>query len=160
MASPSVTAASSGFTPYGVNCYSNNVVGSALQCSSTNEMPGQNHQQVMLQGYLIQHGANTTNPNNIFVSSSVDPSTTTSYQNHCHRLPQHHAYDDVNALVGSVGSSFSLSGSNTPPVVAPAGHLLQDPVMHIGPGSPSVWNDEEYPPPSIWDDEDPFLFDF
>jgi len=160
MASPSVTAASSGFTPYGVNCYSNNVVGSALQCSSTNEMPGQNHQQVMLQGYLIQHGANTTNPNNIFVSSSVDPSTTTSYQNHCHRLPQHHAYDDVNALVGSVGSSFSLSGSNTPPVVAPAGHLLQDPVMHIGPGSPSAWNDEEYPPPSIWDDEDPFLFDF
>ncbi|KAJ6772594.1 ETHYLENE-RESPONSIVE TRANSCRIPTION FACTOR ABI4 [Salix koriyanagi] len=157
IASPAVTAASSGFTPYEVNCFSNNVVGSALQCASTNEIPGQNQPQVMLQRYLIQHGANTTNPDNIFVSSSV--ATTTSYQNHCNRLPQHHAYDDVNALVGSVGSGFSLSGSNTP-VVAPVGHPLQDPAMYAGPGSPSVWNDDEYPPPSIWDDEDPFLFDF
>ncbi|KAJ6720599.1 ETHYLENE-RESPONSIVE TRANSCRIPTION FACTOR ABI4 [Salix viminalis] len=157
MASPAVTTASSGFTPYEVNCLSNNVVGSALQCASTNEMPGQNQQQVMLQRYLIQHGANTTNPDDIFVSSSV--ATTTSYQNHCNRLPQHHAYDDVNALVGSVGSGFSLSGCNTP-VVAPVGHPLQDPAMYGGPGSPSVWNDDEYPPPSIWDDEDPFLFDF
>ncbi|KAJ6357530.1 hypothetical protein OIU78_005390 [Salix suchowensis] len=116
IASPAVTAASSGFTPYEVNCFSNNVVGSALQCASTNEMPGQNQ-------------------------------------------PQHHAYDDVNALLGSVGSGFSLSGSNTP-AVAPVGHPLQDPAMYAGPGSPSVWNDDEYPPPSIWDDEDPFLFDF
>ncbi|KAJ6432490.1 hypothetical protein OIU84_019681 [Salix udensis] len=158
MASPAVTAASPGFTPYEVNCLSNNVDGSALQCASTNEMPGQNQQQVLLQRYLIQHGANTTNPDNIFVSSSV--ATTTSYQNHCNRLPQHHAYDDVNALVGSVGSGFSLSGSNSTPVVAPVGHPLQDPAMYAGPGSPSVWNDDEYPPPSIWDDEDPFLFDF
>ncbi|KAJ6311928.1 hypothetical protein OIU77_013639 [Salix suchowensis] len=135
IASPAVTAASSGFTPY----------------------EGKINRKLCYKRYLIQHGANTTNPDNIFVSSSV--ATTTSYQNHCNRLPQHHAYDDVNALLGSVGSGFSLSGSNTP-AVAPVGHPLQDPAMYAGPGSPSVWNDDEYPPPSIWDDEDPFLFDF
>ncbi|CAK7325893.1 unnamed protein product [Dovyalis caffra] len=164
MASPSVTtavtAASSGFTPFGVNCHSNNVVGSALQCPSTNDLLLQNHQQVMLQRYINQYGANTNNAHNIHVSSSVATTTTSSYQNHSHRQPQHQPYDDVSSLVGSVGSSFSPSGSNIPPVVAPAGHLMQDPVMHVGPGSPSVWNDDEYAPPGIWDDEDPFLFDF
>jgi len=158
MASPSVTAASSGFTPPGVNYHSNNVAGSALPCLSNNDMLIQNHQQVMLQRYLNQYGANTSNPNNIFDSSSVATSTTPSYHSHC--LPQHHACDDVSSLVGSVGSSFSLSGRNTQPIVAPVGHL-QDPAMHVGAGSPSVWNDhDEYPPPTIWDDEDPFLFDF
>ena len=157
MASPSVTAASSGFTPPGVNYHSNNVAGSALPCLSNNDMLIQNHQQVMLQRYLNQYGANTSNPNNIFDSSSVATSTTPSYHSHC--LPQHHACNDVSSLVGSVGSSFSLSGRNTQPIVAPVGHL-QDPAMHVGAGSPSVWNDDEYPPPTIWDDEDPFLFDF
>ena len=159
MASPSVTAASSGSTPPGVNYHSNNVAGSALPCLSTNDMLIQNHQQVILQRYLNQYEANTSNPNNLFDSSSVATPTTPSYQNHSHCLPQHHACDDVSSLVGSVGSSFSLSGRNTQPIVAPVGHL-QDPVMHVGAGSPSVWNDDEYPPPSIWDDEDPFLFDF
>ncbi|KAG6765470.1 hypothetical protein POTOM_029513 [Populus tomentosa] len=159
MASPSVTAASSGFTPPGVNYHSNNVAGSGLPCLSTSDMLIQNHQQVILQRYLNQYGANTSNPDNIFDSSGVATPTTPSYQNHSHCLPQHHACDDVSSLMGSVGSSFSLSGWNTQPIVAPVGHL-QDPVMHVGAGSPSVWNDDEYPPPSIWDDEDPFLFDF
>ncbi|KAF9676950.1 hypothetical protein SADUNF_Sadunf08G0056600 [Salix dunnii] len=159
MVSPSVTAASSGFTPPRVSYHSNNVAGSALPCPSSNDMLIQNHQQVMLQRYLNQYGANTRNHNNIFDSSSVATSTTPSYQNHSHRQPQHHACDDVNSLLGSVCSSFFLSGGNSQPIVAPEGHL-KDPVRNVGAGSPSVWHDDEYPPPSIWDDEDPFLFDF
>ncbi|KAJ6317813.1 hypothetical protein OIU76_013372 [Salix suchowensis] len=155
-----VSAASSGLTPPRVSYHSNNVAGSAIPCPSTNDLLIQSHQQVMLQRYLNQYGANTSNPINIFDSSSVATSTTPSYQNHSHRQPQHHACDDASSLLGSVCSSFFLSGGSSQPIAAPEGYLHQDPVRNVGAGSPSVWHDDEYPPPSIWDDEDPFLFDF
>ncbi|KAJ6322606.1 hypothetical protein OIU77_012444 [Salix suchowensis] len=153
-------SASSGLTPPRVSYHSNNVAGSAIPCPSTNDLLIQSHQQVMLQRYLNQYGANTSNPINIFDSSSVATSTTPSYQNHSHRQPQHHACDDASSLLGSVCSSFFLSGGSSQPIAAPEGYLHQDPVRNVGAGSPSVWHDDEYPPPSIWDDEDPFLFDF
>ncbi|KAG5239980.1 GLUCOSE INSENSITIVE family protein [Salix suchowensis] len=155
-----VSVASSGLTPPRVSYHSNNVAGSAIPCPSTNDLLIQSHQQVMLQRYLNQYGANTSNPINIFDSSSVATSTTPSYQNHSHRQPQHHACDDASSLLGSVCSSFFLSGGSSQPIAAPEGYLHQDPVRNVGAGSPSVWRDDEYPPPSIWDDEDPFLFDF
>ena len=66
-------------------------------------------------------------------------------------------YDDINSLVGSMGSTLSLT---TQAAVAPP---APDPITTVGPGSPSVWpltNDEEYPPTGLWDYGDPFLFDF
>ncbi|MBA0780973.1 hypothetical protein Gotri_005011 [Gossypium trilobum] len=95
----------------------------------------------------------------------VDPTvTTTSYMNNPNpqQVQQHDQqgalYDDVNSLVGSVGSSLSLSGQTS---VAP---VVSDPGLTVGPGSPSIWpltTDDEYPPPFIWDYMDPnFIFDF
>ncbi|XP_023732087.3 ethylene-responsive transcription factor ABI4 [Lactuca sativa] len=70
--------------------------------------------------------------------------------------------EEINSLVGSVGSSLSLV-SNSPPTMM-AGTSVSDPTSVAGgnPSSPSLWaatNDDEYPPPSIWDYGDP-SFDF
>ncbi|XP_071735138.1 ethylene-responsive transcription factor ABI4-like [Rutidosis leptorrhynchoides] len=71
--------------------------------------------------------------------------------------------EEVNSLVGSVGSSLSLVSNSSPTMVA--GDSVSDPTVAAGggePSSPSLWsltNDDEYPPPSIWDYGDP-SFDF
>ncbi|XWS56761.1 hypothetical protein CRYUN_Cryun09bG0113100 [Craigia yunnanensis] len=92
-----------------------------------------------------------------------EPTGTTSYSNPNHQqVQQHHhqgsLYEDINSLVGSVGSSLSFS-AQTP--VAPA---VPDPGLTVGPGYPSLWpltNDDENPPACIWDYGDPnFFFDF
>ncbi|KAK9019172.1 hypothetical protein V6N11_053700 [Hibiscus sabdariffa] len=102
------------------------------------------------------------------VVNPSDPTGTTSYTTniaHPQQL-QHHdhheqasLYEDVNSLVGSLGSSLSLSGHTS---VAPVG---PDPCLTVGPVSPSICpltNDiDEYPPPFIWDYMDPnFILDF
>ncbi|XWS65823.1 hypothetical protein CRYUN_Cryun05aG0146800 [Craigia yunnanensis] len=92
-----------------------------------------------------------------------DPMKTTSYSNpNPQQVQQHHhqgsLYEDINSLVGSVGSSLSLS-AQTP--VAPA---VPDPGLTVALGPPSVWpltNDDEPPPACIWDYGDPnSFFDF
>ncbi|KAB1217638.1 Ethylene-responsive transcription factor ABI4 [Morella rubra] len=113
----------------------------------------QNPQQV-LQQYQYHQPCDWT------IGDGIDrTTTTTSYPNPYHQ-PQHQSYlcNDINSLVGSVGSSFSQT---TQPVVA---SVSSDPVGAVGPGSPSIWpltNDEDYTP-SLWDYVygDPFLFDF
>lgn len=71
--------------------------------------------------------------------------------------------DEINALVGSVGSSLSLVSNSSPPMRI--GEAVSDPtVVGAAPMSPSLWSsytdvDDEYPPPSIWDYGDP-SFDF
>lgn len=96
------------------------------------------------------------------VSVESDPATTYPNPNHQHQQNQHHPYqqnclyDEINSLVGSVGSSLSLSPQ---PGVALA---PQDQAFSVGFGSPSLWplnHEDEYPPSSIWDYGDPF-FDF
>ncbi|XVE99799.1 hypothetical protein REPUB_Repub03eG0232100 [Reevesia pubescens] len=111
---------------------------------------------------IMQH----TEPSLVF-NTGNDPTgtTTTSYSNlnlqqvqHQQQQHQSSLYEDINSLVGSVGSSLSLSAQTS---VAPA---VPDPSLTVGPGSPSVWpstNDDEYPPACIWDYGDPnFFFDF
>ncbi|GMY08256.1 ethylene-responsive transcription factor ABI4 [Fagus crenata] len=94
------------------------------------------------------------------ITTTTTTTTTTSYPNP--NDLQGFMYNDINTLVGSVGSNLSLNNNNTTtqPVVAPVG---PDPVGAIGPGSPSMWppltNEEDYTP-SLWDYGDPFLFDF
>ncbi|KAE8695461.1 Dehydration-responsive element-binding protein 2D [Hibiscus syriacus] len=97
------------------------------------------------------------------MASSSDPTgaSTTTYTNNPNLQQQQQGslYEDVNSLVGSVGSSLSLSAQTS---VAPVG---PHPGLTVGPGSPSIWpltNDiDEYPPPFIWDYMDPnFIFDF
>ncbi|XWS07617.1 hypothetical protein CRYUN_Cryun41cG0004600 [Craigia yunnanensis] len=92
-----------------------------------------------------------------------DPTGTTSYTNLNRQQVQQQQhqgslYEDINSLVGSVGSSLSLSAQTS---VAPA---APDPGLTVEPGSPSVWpltSDDEYPPACIWDYGDPnFFFDF
>nr|XP_043633723.1 ethylene-responsive transcription factor ABI4 [Erigeron canadensis] len=71
--------------------------------------------------------------------------------------------DEVNSLVGLVGSSLSLVSNSSPTM--PVGDSVSDPTSMVAggePSSPSLWsltNDDEYPPPSIWDYGDP-SFDF
>ncbi|KAL4576127.1 hypothetical protein LXL04_012216 [Taraxacum kok-saghyz] len=71
--------------------------------------------------------------------------------------------EDIDSLVGSVGSSLSLLSNSAPTMMV--GESVSDPTMVAGggnPSSPSLWastNDDAYPPPSIWDYGDP-SFDF
>ncbi|XP_022764471.1 ethylene-responsive transcription factor ABI4-like [Durio zibethinus] len=101
----------------------------------------------------------------LVVNPGHEPTGTTSNSNlnpQAQQVHQHHhqgsLYEDINSLVGSVGSSLSLSAQTS---VAPA---VPDPGLTVGPGSTSVWpltNDDEYPPACIWDYGDPnFFFDF
>ncbi|KDP44732.1 hypothetical protein JCGZ_01232 [Jatropha curcas] len=170
MASPAaVAAASSGFVPYGVYQNLPNVVGSSTVLCTNNIVQNPQEQQITMSSN-IPYQYQYQNPLSDYTSSlsaGHDPSSipTTSYQNlnydhnpHHQQQQEHGLYEDISSLVGSVGSSLSLS-SNTQPIIAPAN---QDPVMHVGPGSPSLWpltNDDEYPPSSIWDYGDPSLFD-
>ncbi|KAA8539557.1 hypothetical protein F0562_026249 [Nyssa sinensis] len=96
------------------------------------------------------------------VNLESDPTTATiSYPNLNHHQNSHRqstgVYDEINSLVGSVGSSLSVSS----PVVAP---VVSDTAVTGGSGSsPALWqfsNDDEYPSASIWDYGDPYLFDF
>ncbi|OAY38386.1 ethylene-responsive transcription factor ABI4 [Manihot esculenta] len=162
---PAAASAASGLDPYGVfnHHHHPNVVGSGVLCPSNIV---QNPQEQL----MLHHQNPLPDVCNFGDSCSTLPIT--SYQNLNYDYDDHNRYhhqqqqqelgggglyEDISSLVGSVGSSLSLS-SNTQPVIAPAG---QDPVMHVGPGSPSVWPlaIDEYPPPSIWDYEDPSLFD-
>ncbi|XP_027108651.2 ethylene-responsive transcription factor ABI4-like [Coffea arabica] len=84
-------------------------------------------------------------------------------QQYCHN-PSKLLYDEVNSLVGSVGSSLSLCCTQTVAAApAPSVSECSDPTVSGCPGSPPLWpltNDDEYPPTSIWDYGDPSVFDF
>lgn len=142
MAQPISVAAgmgsSTGFMPYGV--YPNVVnVGSTVLCPSIVQ---NNNQQLMQQFHEYQH--------------PLTDGTIINYGDSGGAInPYVNSYDDINSLAGSMGSTLSLS---TQTVVAPP---ASDPIMAVGPGSPTVWpftNDEEYPTTGLWDDS--FLFDF
>ncbi|KAE8694841.1 ERF114 protein [Hibiscus syriacus] len=104
------------------------------------------------------HTVQETEPS--VVVNTGDPTLKTSYtyqqlQHHDHHQ-QGSLYEYFNSLVGSVGSSLSLSS------VASAG---PDTGLTVGPGSPSIGpltdDIDEYPPPFIWDYMDPsFILDF
>nr|QNI23796.1 AP2/ERF transcription factor [Camptotheca acuminata] len=93
------------------------------------------------------------------VNLESGPTTATTYYPIPNPRNPNSEYDEINSLVGSVGSSLSPSCQT---LVAPA---VSDPTMTTGgPGSPAVWaltnDDDEYPPTGIWNYGDPFLFDF
>ncbi|KAK9283520.1 hypothetical protein L1049_011766 [Liquidambar formosana] len=147
-------AAAVGYGPYGLNQGG----GGRSSVLCPNIVPNQH--QVMQQYQDPPSDLNfiAYDPTTAGAATTVT-TTTTSYPNpnpnqHHH---QNYFYDEINSLVGSVGSSLSLSSSQMP--VAPA---VSDPVATAGPGSPALWplpNDCEYTP-CFWDYGDPFLFDF
>lgn len=156
----SSSPSSSRFMPYGV--YHPNILNPALIYPN---MVQNNPLQQALQ--IVQQ----TEPNGLVVNNpGGDPTgTTTSYNMNLInpddqvqvQVQQHPLYEDINSLVGSVGSSLSLSSAQGS--VAP---VVPDPGLTVGPGSPSIWPltnivDDEYPPACIWDYGDPnFFFDF
>ncbi|GLT92942.1 hypothetical protein SLE2022_107520 [Rubroshorea leprosula] len=160
--------ASTGYLQYGVFP---NVVGPAVMCPSFVQNQPAPHALQVAQQLPQQHQYYTaTNGSETSGGRGSGPMETASYQNpnpyYQHNQPQQQQLqldsrlsDDVNSLMNAVGSGLSLS-STPQTAVAPEG---PDPVLMVGPGSPSVWpltNDDDYPTASIWDDEDPFLFDF
>ncbi|OMO75967.1 hypothetical protein COLO4_25769 [Corchorus olitorius] len=157
-------SSSSRYIPYGVSVYHPNILNPAVVYNPNMIQNNTNPQQAFHQ--MVQQQAELVNP------CHVDPTETiTSYSNpnctqivHQQQQQQQHnqgstLYEDINSLVGSVGSSLSLSAQTS---VAP---VVPDPAgFTVGPGSPSVWpltNDDEYPPACIWDyaDPDPNFFD-
>ncbi|XP_039159585.1 ethylene-responsive transcription factor ABI4 [Eucalyptus grandis] len=86
-------------------------------------------------------------------------------QDHHQQQPHHqlghlnYSYDDINALVGSVGASLSLaSEAEAAPPVPP-----ETTVAEVGQGSPAMWplgNEDDYFHHGIWDYGDPFSLDF
>ncbi|KAL0303882.1 UNVERIFIED_CONTAM: Ethylene-responsive transcription factor ABI4 [Sesamum radiatum] len=98
--------------------------------------------------------------------------TTSSYPNPNNNIDTYHhqqqnqdlqhlqsvGYDDISSLVGSVGSSLSITPTET--VAAPA---ISDPAAALnGYMTSPPWplaGEDEYPTSSIWDYGDPFLFD-
>ncbi|CAL5404663.1 unnamed protein product [Camellia sinensis] len=92
-------------------------------------------------------------------SSSTYPNPNDHHHHNYHHDQQHQQqhqeqqvywYDEMNSLVGSVGSSFSLSSQ---PVVAP---VVSDPPASVGIGSAAMWpatSYDEYPTSGIWDYE-------
>ncbi|XP_059455926.1 ethylene-responsive transcription factor ABI4 [Corylus avellana] len=142
------TMPSSGIVPYGIYP----TVSPSVLCP--NNMVQNPQQTVQQYQYHHQPSDWTT------VADGVDRTATTSYSN-----PNHHQgylCNDISSLVGSVGSSLSLS---TSPLAAP---VVPDPVGAVlGPVSPSMWpltSDVDYTPSLLdyCDPEygDPFLFDF
>ncbi|KAJ4720099.1 ethylene-responsive transcription factor ABI4 [Melia azedarach] len=144
-------ASSSGFMPYGT--YPNVVsVSSSVLCPNIVQ-----NQQQMVQQYEIQHHSQLPDGmNNVNSIDSVPTTSSCANPNHHQQYDQNCLYHDVNSIVGSMGSTLSLS---TQAVLAPP---ASDPTISVGPGSPSVWpliNDEEYSTSCLWDYADPFLFD-
>ncbi|KAL7214752.1 hypothetical protein ACSBR1_027022 [Camellia fascicularis] len=89
-------------------------------------------------------------------SSSTYPNPNDHHHHNYHHDQQHQQeqqgywYDEMTSLVGSVGSSFSLSSQ---PVVAP---VVSDPPASVGIGSAAMWpatSYDEYPTSGIWDYE-------
>ena len=150
--------AAAGYVPYGFS----HGIDSSILCG--NMVQSQQHQLVQQHQHQLQYPPSDSNV-------EADPTTTTvrlaTYPNPNHHHHHHHhhhhnpyqqncLYDEINSLVGSVGSSLSLSSQ---PGVAPA---PPDQAVSVGLGSPSLWplnDDDEYPPSCIWDYGDPF-FDF
>ncbi|KAI3721024.1 hypothetical protein L2E82_32026 [Cichorium intybus] len=137
-------------------------------------------------GNIIQYAMQLAQPHQYLPYSGEDPTlrtaTPTSYHPNANANPnprnkdcqreqlqpvqqyQNHPpmKEDINSLVGSVGSSLSLMSNS--PLTTMVGDSVSDPTIVTGgnPSSPSLWsltNDDEYPPPSIWDYGDP-SFDF
>ncbi|KAJ7959626.1 ethylene-responsive transcription factor ABI4 [Quillaja saponaria] len=168
-----LAAGSSGFVPFGVypnGLYPDNMV---IQNNSINN-PHHQVVQVQQQQYDHQHqlsdhhGCVTqlTNPNHYQQHQQQNNQSMSNVQHQQQQQQQQQnncrLYDDVNSMVGSVGSILSLSSELTQPVVAP---VASDPVGVFRTGSPSLnmWglsNEEDQYPPSIWDYGDPFLFEF
>ncbi|KAK2982504.1 hypothetical protein RJ640_026347 [Escallonia rubra] len=161
--SPPSAVVSGGYLPYGLYPtvqYHPNLV---LQCPLQQQEQQQYYNIPTLSGVKAE-GADPT--------YNTIRATTSYHQNPSHQHRQEscvlYGQDAINHLVGSVGSSLSLSSSScstaqVPAVIAPA--AMSDPeVITEEPGSPAMWpsltDDDEYPPASIWDYGDPIFFDF
>lgn len=162
---------SSGFVPYGV--YPNVMsFSSALLCPNIVQVQNQRElmmqQQCEIQNYHHHHlqiqqlpdGLNSVSSNNDTLAAAK---STSSYgnPNQQQQYEQNCLYHDINSIMGSMGSTLSLSTQvvHAPPAETAA---APDPNMSVGPGSPSIWpltNEEDYPPNCLWDYADPFLFD-
>ncbi|KAF2296286.1 hypothetical protein GH714_037252 [Hevea brasiliensis] len=130
---PAAVAAASGFGPYGVYHHHPNVVASSVLCPSNIVQNPQ--EQIMSRHYQYQYQSPLLDGSNLYTgdSSSIIPATAyqnLNYDRNDHNRHHHHhqqqqepsLYEDISSLVGSVGSSLSLSG-NTRPVIAPAGQI-------------------------------------
>ncbi|KAM7499389.1 hypothetical protein LguiA_023803 [Lonicera macranthoides] len=87
--------------------------------------------------------------------------TTSALQNpnpcHQQRYGNNSGYDEINSLVGSVGSSLSLSSSSP---FQPLDQQAERSDPAVGSETPCPWtNDDDYPVASIWHYSDP-SFDF
>ncbi|KAL9421712.1 hypothetical protein AB3S75_034060 [Citrus x aurantiifolia] len=163
---------SSGLVPYGV--YPNiTSVSSALLCPNIVQVQNQRgmmmQQQYEIQNYhhhnhlQIQQVPDGLNSVSCINGTLAAATSTSSYgnPNHQQQYEQNCLYHDINPIVGTIGSTLSLSTqvAHAPPAEAAA---APDPNMSVGPGSPSIWpltNEEDYPPTCLWDYTDPFLFD-
>lgn len=109
-----------------------------------------------------QYGPSSSDPTTVPTSSSyTNPNKQQEHElQQQQQLQNRILYDEVNSLVGSVGSSLTLS-AGTQTIAVPV--VSDGPVENVGPGSPVLWpltQDCEYPPTNIWDYGDPLLFDF
>ncbi|KAK8494112.1 hypothetical protein V6N13_122214 [Hibiscus sabdariffa] len=144
--------ASSRFMPYGVSVYPQSLVYPSMVRNP------QLHVVQEIEPSVVVNN-NPSDPTGTTTSYTNNPNPNPQQLQHQHHHQQSSLYEDVNSLVGSVGSGLSLSAQTS---VAPVG---PDPGLTVGPGSPSIWpltNDiDEYPPPFIWDYMDPnFILDF
>lgn len=124
-------------------------------------------------GFYNNPAVQYPNNNNLVQTSQINPVRQITSAEFTITNPNHHQeqnsnnnnnyYDEVNSLVGSVGSGLSLSSSSTQALPAAAEAPVSDAAETVGPGSPALWpltQDDEYPPTNIWDYGDPLLFDF
>ncbi|KAL6977488.1 Ethylene-responsive transcription factor [Sarracenia purpurea var. burkii] len=143
--SPSSTAAAT-MLPYGLHAATQypNIV--------------QNPSQLLMQQQPQQlYGQSNVKVRVLPAATAAASSYPNPYLHHNHHQ-NNYLYDQINSLVGSVGSSLCLS-TYSQPAVAP---VASDPAATVGFGSQAVWSstsDDEYPPASIWDYGDP-SFDF
>ncbi|KAL3717971.1 hypothetical protein ACJRO7_003154 [Eucalyptus globulus] len=171
--------------PYGVYgaINSNSVVVPSVQCPSNIvlqnlQVPNQHnfHPQVVQhpqEQYLYARPDGSENIPTMATTTASDGNPNYGHQeqllredqDHHQQQPHHqlghlnYSYDDINALVGSVGASLSLaSEAEAAPPVPP-----ETTVAEVGQGSPAMWplgNEDDYFHHGIWDYGDPFSLDF
>lgn len=118
------------------------------------------HNHLHHQNLVHQEYGPSSDPTTVATSSSYTNPNKQDHELQQQQLQNRILYDEVNSLVGSVGSSLTIS-AGTQTVAVPV--VSDCPAENAGPGSPALWpitQDDEYPPTNIWDYGDPLLFDF
>ncbi|XAR71911.1 hypothetical protein NMG60_11018364 [Bertholletia excelsa] len=123
--------ASATYAPYGVVQY-------------PNILQNVNSHQILQQQLQEPYGQSEVTVK-VFEPDVAGPSQMNTHEQSNQQI---HVYDEISSLVGSVGSSLSISSQ---PMAAPV-----DPVPA---GSPVMWplENEEYPQAGLWDYGDPFF---